>query len=668
MRLPMWGMAVWAAIVLGTIAAGEAVAEGEGELETQEASQEVQGAGEVVSQGAGQGAEGEGVDYFSLDRLDAYLELEADFDSSRVRSRRGSAARGNGVWGPLGSWLGGASGSGRETQVNRDLGFEERLGLSFDATFLGADVARASGEVSFALTQDRYRERDRYGSRTESDSGFLLEYDARMELFSGKPLSGSVYGLRREDRINRRFQPTLDEDRTGFGTSWRMVHGRHELDLTYDYLETDRTGSRSEFDNEHFTESVLHGSWSWAISSRHRLAVSYEHAESRQSYQGLGLPFATTRDLVTIEDEISFGEKGRHTFRTLVHWQEESGDYARDFFQIGPQLTLRHSEDFQTMYKYQFNRERYEGLDIETHRADWQAVHQVYRNLTTTVNVFGLYEEVNQDVDTMQYGGSVDWQYRRKNRLGSFHGNLSLSFDRSHVQGHDGPRVVLDESATMRDPVPVRLRNRFVQPGSVLVTDATNRRVYVQGVDYLVVQTREVTRVSRVVTGRIADGDTVLIDYRYEVPGRGRQDTMRVDFGIEQRFSGFSDRWEGVNGLTPYYRLGYRNQEADRGSRFVTIGAGRTNHHRLGVTYERPRYTLGAEFELFDDTVEPYDAFHVDGLWHVPSRAAGRNHVAPEIHESPGQRHDARLVRNAQQRSLRRILSCAAISASSPAP
>ena len=31
------------------------------------------------------------------------------------------------------------------------------------------------------------------------------------------------------------------------------------------------------------------------------------------------------------------------------------------------------------------------------------------------------------------------------------------------------------------------------------------------------------------------------------------------------------------------------------------------------MKYERPRYTLGVEYEIFDDSVEPYDSFHVDG-------------------------------------------------------
>ena len=35
------------------------------------------------------------------------------------------------------------------------------------------------------------------------------------------------------------------------------------------------------------------------------------------------------------------------------------------------------------------------------------------------------------------------------------------------------------------------------------------------------------------------------------------------------------------------------------------------------MRYEAERFTLGVEYEIFDDTIDPYDAFHVNGLLHV---------------------------------------------------
>jgi hypothetical protein len=530
-----------------------------------------------------------------LDHLDAYLELEAELDRTRIESssrrRFEPDAR----------------------QRNRAWTLEERIGLSFAGSAADPGLLTFGGEIAFALTQSRFKERFEQFldlDRTDDDNGHLLTYDLRVNVLPGQKRSGSAYGLRQDDRINRRFQPTLNQRRTGFGTNWYYADQKLPMELSYDYLDTDRTGNADPSDDEHFSESTFHYGFDWNIARDHKLRFSYEHADTKQNYQGLRRGFETTRDLFIVEHDYKFGEQQRHDFRTLIHWQEESGDFARDFFQFGPQLTLRHSDTLQTLYKYQFDHEQYDDLDVDTHRVDFQIVHQLYTNLTTTFGVFGLYEDVEDDVDTTQYGASVDWQYNRKNRYGNFLANLALAYDTEEFDGDNGRRLVLNESHTFRDPVGITLRNRNVIRTAIVVTDATNLRIFLPGRDYFVRRIGNAMQVFRVPSGGIADGDTVLVDYTYRTPADGRLDTIRVDLNLEQRFG---------NGLTPYSRLSYRNQEDDTSTGFARY-ADRTDNHRLGVTCEKQRYTVGGEIEIFDDTVEPYDAFHLNGLYHLLQR------------------------------------------------
>lgn len=527
--------------------------------------------------------------WLTLNQLDAYLEFEGEYTRDRVSSdasRRLARDR-------------------QQRQHSYD--FEERIGLTLHFTVLDPKILTVSTDLSFALTQDRFVERFDGYEQTDDDNGYLIHHDSRLDFFQGGKVSGSLYGRRDDRRINRRFQPTLNEDRIGYGTSWVFSDDKLPMELTYDYQETDRTGNRDKSDDEHYTESTLHYGLEWIHTERHRLKLSYEHSDTKQEFQGLREAFDTQRDLLTAEDEWQFGAGGKHSLRTLMHWQEESGDFARDLFEIGPQLTLQHTDSLQTLYKYQFNRERYEGLDIDTHRADFQVVHQAYTNLTSTFDVFALQENIDGDIDTSQFGGFADWQYNRSNPFGHLHANLHLGYDTEDIEGDDGVRVVLNESGTFRDPRAITLRNRDVIEASIIVTDATNRRFFRRGVDYNVLRVDNAVQVARIPTGSIADGDTVLIDYNYQIPADGRLDTIRTDFSIEQRFTG---------GLTPYYRLSYRNQEDETSTGFDRR-ADRTNHHRIGATYDRSRFALGAEYEIFDDTVDPYDAFHLDGRLRV---------------------------------------------------
>lgn len=521
----------------------------------------------------------------SLTNVDAYLEFRGEYTHDRVESEfPGLGAR-------------------QRSQRNEATEFQERLGLRLDSAFRDPSILTMSSEGVFGLTQSRYYERIGSFDRLDEDNGHLLEWDSRMDFFRGRPVSGSVYSTRQNDRVNRRFLPTLDQERLSYGTQWVWTNDKVPMELSYDYSDTDRTGNFDKRDDEHYSESTLHYGADWLISDAQKLKLSFDHSEDKQSFQGLRRSFETDRDLLRLEHTLGFGDDKQHNLRTLLRWQEERGDLARDIFEFGPQLTLKHSDSLSTVYKYRYLGEEYEDLEVGTHRGDFQLIHQLYSNLTTTVDVFGLHESIDGDVDTGQYGGFVDWQYNRRNRWGQLYANLALGYDTQESSGDDGRRIVLDEAVNFRDPVAPTLRNRNVIGTSIVVTDATNRRVLRRGRDYIVTQWGNVTRLSRIPTGLIADGDTVLVDYQYETPVDGQIDTVRADFSIEQRFS---------SGLTPYYRLSYRNQEDDPSTGFARW-ADRTDHHRLGVSYDKKRYSLGAEFEIYDDTVEPYDAFHLIG-------------------------------------------------------
>lgn len=525
----------------------------------------------------------------TLSYVDAYIEGEAEYGYQKVRTERTSSL-------PRG-----------RTQRNRQWIFEERLGLSFGGSMFEPGKFDFGGSVSFGLTQTRFKEEIDGFDSLDDRSAPLFEYDLRADFLRGEDLSGSIFARRFTGRINRRFQPTLNERRTEWGTSWALSDEKLPLDFSYDYREYDRTGNGDPLDDEHYTEETFRARGEWLDTDARKLTFSYEHGITRQEYQGLDQRFDTDRDLLIAEYVQSFGSERQHEFRTLLHWQEESGDFARDLFEIGPQLRLRHSDALETSYQYQFNRERYAGLDIELHRADFELVHRLYTNLTTTVNVFGLYEDIENDINTTQYGASIDWQYNRKNDFGHLYANLALAYDTENVDGDDGIRVILDEAQVLRDPSAAILRNRNVIPASIVVTDTSNRRLFTPGIDYVVTRRTNVTLISRITTGRIADGETILVDYQYRTPQDGQLDTIRADFNIEQRFTG---------GLKPYYRLAYRNQEDDDSFGFARR-ADRTNHHRVGLEYLQDRYSLSGEYEIFDDSVDPYTAFHVTGDWQI---------------------------------------------------
>ncbi|NOT02420.1 MAG: hypothetical protein HOP29_17585 [Phycisphaerales bacterium] len=525
---------------------------------------------------------------FHIRRMDAYLEMEAGLEQHRVRSQDGS-------------------GRTNARQTNRTASIYPIIGLTIDGDMVHPHLFDFSGSLGVGYTESRFREERLDFTDADRSTGFLHEFDLRADFLKTKPLSGGIYGTRRDDRIGRLFLPSLREVRTEWGSSWSLRHDVFPIRFSFDRVDTDRTGNRDEIDDERIRQDRLRLGGDWKIDEHHRVTYEYEHARTQQKFQGGEVDFDTTRDVVRLEHELEFGADYRHRLFTVFRYQEETGDLAEDLFEIRPELTLKHSEELSTRFSYDGRRERYDGLEVELHRFDAELRHQFRKELTTVFNFYGLEERTDDDVETSQGGGSVDWHYGRDNALGRFTGELGLAFDSERTRGDGGLRAVRNESGTFRDPLPVYLTRAHVVPISLRVTDLTGTLVYQAGLDFAATRTADRVALFRLASGRIANGQTVLIDYYVETPADGSIDTLRMDFGLQQAFE---------SGLTPYYRFNYRNQEADASQGFDFI-ADRTNHHRMGVTYTRPQWSAQGEFEIFDDTIDPYDAFRIGGGWVV---------------------------------------------------
>jgi hypothetical protein len=519
-----------------------------------------------------------------LRRVDAFLEFESSFEQFRVRSKNGS-------------------GESNARQTNRSAITQGLLNLSFSGDVVHPYLIDYYGSVGIGFTESRFHEERSTSEDSDKASGLLSEFDLRADLFRTKPISGTIYGQRGEDRIGRLFLPSLRVRRTAYGTSWHYRDDVFPMQFDYDYVDTRRTGNRQRLDDEHLIDESFRYRVDWNISAHEKLTLDYQHHDTKQEFQGSDFNLERRRDQVRIDYDLAFGKSHEHRFVTLLRVQEESGDLARDVVEFGPQLILQHTPNLSTRYEYQFTRERLGALRVDLHRADFELRHQFLKNLTTTLNVFGLEERTDDDVETTQGGASLTWHYTRNNPYGVLTAELRLAGDSERTRGGSGLRLALNESGTFRDPLPLYLIKANVATASIIVTDATGGIAYRAGTDYTISTIRGRTALLRVPSGRIVNGETVLIDYAYQTPHGGTIDTTRFDFQIQQAFA---------SGLTPYYRFSYRDQDVDQSTGFNFV-EDRTDHHRVGAIYTESNRSLSGEYEIFDDAIDPYDALHFTG-------------------------------------------------------
>lgn len=521
-------------------------------------------------------------DSFSLRAQELSLELEGSYQDRRVRSRGSSRTK--------------------ITQRNRDWRFDESVSLRLDGHLWDPRLVRWNAFMQLGLAQEDSREEFNGVGRDDRDSGVLLEYDISLDLLPERPLSGQVYARQSRDRIPRRFLPSLLEERSEAGAAAYWTDGIWKGQLTFDWSDTDRTGNSAEDDDEHLENTRLSFENSWEFNDQHQLRVVFDHEREESEYVGSRGDFDTRRDQVRVDHDFAFGKEGRHRLNTYFRYNDEQGDLARDELEFVTRLALRHSDTFETAYRYSAYRVEQDAIEVTRHKGDFQATFRPSDRWRISFDAFALRESVDEDIETHEFGGGIDLSFREPTARGEFRGDFSFQADQSRTVGDAGNGVVRGEIQVLDSVRGSFLREADILRFSIRAVNADRNRLYIEGLDYRVVQTGRLTSIYRILSGRIAEGEPVSFDYQYRIPAGSRVDTYRTDLRLEHAFT-----W----GWTPYYAMDLRRQDAT-GSRAVPVFTDNTERHRFGLRFDRKEWSSGAEFELVHDSVEPYDAFHVD--------------------------------------------------------
>ncbi len=494
----------------------------------------------------------------------------------------------------------------RLAQRNKEYRFEETLGLTARGNILGERVLQYDAMVRWGLSQERFTE-DATGRRfedTRTPHGQVLEYDIRLNAFPAGKVSATAYASRLDDRIPIPFLPSQERTREKYGIGLFYNDPQLTMRLTFDHLFDRITTDQNWYylnEEEQASDSLRYEA-TWQPSETHSLNLEYEYERESDQYSGTRTRFDTTRNYFGLTDVVLFGEDKRSRLDTILQIENERGDIPRDIYQFGPQLRLQHTDKLFTTYKAQYLKQDYFGLETETYRGDFGITHQYEELLTTSLGLYGLQQDSDENADVAEWGGLANFALAKENRLGVFTANLSYLHSQSETSSADRSGVVIDEAVTFRDPLPSYLAQRNVKRSSILVRDPNSLRIFREGIDYRVIFVREYMALQRIATGLIADRQTVLVSYAYELYRDFDVSRDRIDLRVQQDFTG---------GLTPYYSMSWQDERIDPQRQFGFEDRN-INRHRVGLTYRRPRWSAGGEYEYNDDSIDPYEGMHLN--------------------------------------------------------
>jgi len=558
-------------------------------------------------------------------------------------------------------------GSKRNTDgaATTDMNFQEGLRVRQDGYILDPGIATFSLGQHFVLEQGKLSPAE--GPSTSRAATFA-DYDASFSLLHGTVIPVTVSGFASRD------SGTLSGD---LGNRTEFVNRNRDIGAYYRnaYFPT----------SLRYSEQLRNQSVSSGVSNRvsdtdNILRTLSLQGKSTKMQLGMDYDLFTDKASADDRDYAETSANASHTFRwgkgsqlnSRSEFQTRTGFNPRRRFNIDEYVKLKHSSKLESAYNY-----RYSTLSqitsTVTHYGLAEFTHRLYKNLTTKINFTGTREtvDISQEND---YLGQLSMIYQ-KGIL--WNGNLSTSagigYGYTERLSSGGLIYVNDESQEVAVSSIVRLRQRFIDAGSIIVTDLAGTTFYTEGLDYNVLSVSDQHIELQIIGGGlIVVGQTILIDYQYQSAPTMKSSNIPynfrvgLDFGwisVFEQFSGtkytlvagedgtfLRDQFDSKTGVNMRWRWPDLEAKATAAYGYSSTGDLKTDTVDLSQGLS---YVLRSDFSLSANTgqnfvvsggrlTEVYSA-NVFGNW-TPSRGlfirpfmnAGMNRSDPYLDASSG--------------------------------
>ena len=470
---------------------------------------------------------------------------------------------------------------------------EELLNLQAKGDVFDPKLMSYNALLGFGLSQQKYDSDTLSGS----DNGDLQNYGFSASFLPTKMYPFSIEAVQTDSLIPRAFQGPLrvEDSHEGFNMrlrvpDWPMFFSwsRSDLNQRSDVVPTEDVFERK---SERFSYTLTHD-----FSEYSHLIFRSDIDALDQTSGSFENDFDTQRH--RLEHDYEFGEVKQHSLDSTFIFFERQDQFDTKTFDWTENLVLRHTPDFTTFYNTIFSDSTFNDTDVQTITGLGGFIHKMYSNLTTQGEVFASKSEFGSISETTSQGGRVNLDYFRNNPWGIFLMELEFDITKDKTTGDTGESTVINEVHVFNDPFPFRLNERNIDITSILITDVTGAFVYSEGDDYMVAVIGNQVEITATPLGNvppnIVDGQTLLVDYNYEIVGDLEEETFGQLFRIEQKFN---------NGLSVYFShlLQDRNVDSDINP---DLSDDDTETNLYGIEYRYRRLTFIAEHRETDSTFQ----------------------------------------------------------------
>jgi hypothetical protein len=342
-----------------------------------------------------------------------------------------------------------------------------------------------------------------------SDQVFVPSYSADAIFLEPKPVTLHAFANRREYKLRSSFSQPSDSTIDKYGSDLRLKYYK-ALPTFFRYIHTD-TDQSGFTDSTGEREDLL--LTSQYVTKNSTTALNSSYSDDDRTTGGDSARVKTFESNLGNEYNIAGDRRKSLDSRLRYRWTDNEFQESKEYL-LTENLHWRHTDRFFTNYSFSYDKRDTDAFDSERTAGRAGLRHLLYENLTTSFSTgFNLNDFTGGEENA--YDGDLDFFYTREIPWGHINLRSGWNYRYTTREGGEDVITVIDEPHVLTTGELTLLDNENVDVDAIFVTDVTGTIAYIENIDYTIGEFGSFTSISRTTTGAIANGQTVLVDYRF---------------------------------------------------------------------------------------------------------------------------------------------------------
>lgn len=406
--------------------------------------------------------------------------------------------------------------------------------------------------------------RDNNNGVTTRSNHTLYNLSAHARVLPDKPYNGSLFYDHLNPTLSIGIGEIINQEADKYGFTFALLAPVTPIPLTLDANRKEYSGSSASRVIDDSTQQVtLRTNFSPLRGAN--TALSLHQIEQTSNSGALSQPIQesqlTTRGFnsdtslylgaaneVSLFNSISYST---HKFKQALASTPQIDD-----LRFALTSYIAHSKTLSSTAIYSYNLNRQDSRDTTAQLLNLIGNWTPKQEWVVSVGLLGESSEADQ-FSTRNWKTDGRVQYERPLPIGTLQTGYSLRYGKVDQSASGGGIVVVGEHVILNGTTPVNLSQPQVVGGSVSVWNLARTQQFVEGIDYTLSVVGLSTRIQRLPSGAIGDGEEVLVDYQFDVGGTYTSTSLDQDFNLN---------WAISRNVSAYFRYTSSQPEVDSGT------------------------------------------------------------------------------------------------------